>query len=155
MSLAKKAFEKYVSQLYQHPLRTKVITSGVLIAISDVTSQKLTGIQKLQLRRILLKVLYGCLYLGPFGHFLHQILEKIFQGKRDSKTVAKKVLVEQLTSSPLSHFVFLVYYGLIIETMASFSNNFANLGLNERDRTRKAEWVSQFLLFKFIFICNS
>ncbi|KAG7026639.1 Peroxisomal membrane protein PMP22 [Cucurbita argyrosperma subsp. argyrosperma] len=90
MSLAKKAFEKYVSQLYQHPLRTKVITSGVLIAISDVTSQKLIGIQKLQLRRILLKVLYGCLYLGPFGHFLHQILEKIFQGKRDSKTVAKK-----------------------------------------------------------------
>ncbi|XP_023003048.1 peroxisomal membrane protein PMP22 isoform X1 [Cucurbita maxima] len=115
MSLAKKAFEKYVSQLYQHPLRTKVITSGVLVAINDVTSQKLIGIQKLQLRRILLKVLYGCLYLGPFGHFLHQILDKIFQGKRDSKTVAKKVLVEQLTSSPLSHFVFLVYYGLIIE----------------------------------------
>ncbi|XP_023003050.1 peroxisomal membrane protein PMP22 isoform X2 [Cucurbita maxima] len=157
MSLAKKAFEKYVSQLYQHPLRTKVITSGVLVAINDVTSQKLIGIQKLQLRRILLKVLYGCLYLGPFGHFLHQILDKIFQGKRDSKTVAKKVLVEQLTSSPLSHFVFLVYYGLIIETMASFSNNSTNLGLNERDRTRKAEWVDQFLLlvFKFIFTCNS
>lgn len=114
-SIAKKGLEKYLSQLYQHPLRTKVITSGVLIAISDVISQKLIGIQKVQLKRVLVKVLFGCLYLGPFGHFLHQILDKIFQGKRDTKTIAKKVLVEQLTASPLNHFVFLVYYGLFIE----------------------------------------
>ncbi|CAK9320908.1 unnamed protein product [Citrullus colocynthis] len=114
-SLGKKALDKYLSQLYQHPLRTKIITSGVLIVINDVASQKLIGIQKLQLKRILLKLIYGCLYLGPFGHYLHQILERIFQGKRDSKTVAKKVLLEQLTSSPWNHFVFLVYYGLVIE----------------------------------------
>ncbi|TYK13032.1 peroxisomal membrane protein PMP22 [Cucumis melo var. makuwa] len=114
-SLAKKGLNKYLSQLNQHPLRTKVITSGVLVALSDVTSQKLTGIQKLQLKRILLKVLYGCLYLGPFSHYLHQILDKIFHGKRDTKTVAKKVALEQLTASPWNHFVFLVYYGLIIE----------------------------------------
>uniref|UniRef100_A0A9I9CRK7 Uncharacterized protein n=1 Tax=Cucumis melo TaxID=3656 RepID=A0A9I9CRK7_CUCME len=80
-SLAKKGLNKYLSQLNQHPLRTKVITSGVLVALSDVTSQKLTGIQKLQLKRILLKV----------------------------------VALEQLTASPWNHFVFLVYYGLIIE----------------------------------------
>ncbi|KHN40875.1 Peroxisomal membrane protein PMP22 [Glycine soja] len=45
-----------VKQLQQHPLRIKVIAAGVLSAISDIVSQKLTGIQKLQLRRLLLKV---------------------------------------------------------------------------------------------------
>ncbi|XP_022142011.1 peroxisomal membrane protein PMP22 [Momordica charantia] len=114
-SVAKKGLQKYVSQLQQHPLRTKIITAGVLSGISDVVSQKLTGIQKLQFKRLILKVLFGAVYLGPFGHYLHQILDKIFKGKRDSKTVAKKVVLEQLTASPWNHFVFLVYYGLVIE----------------------------------------
>lgn len=34
----------------------QAITAGVLSAISDIVAQKLTGIQKLQLRRLLLKV---------------------------------------------------------------------------------------------------
>lgn len=35
--------------------------------------------------------LLGFVYLGPFGHFLHILLDKLFKGKKDSKTVAKKV----------------------------------------------------------------
>ncbi|RZB89980.1 Peroxisomal membrane protein PMP22 [Glycine soja] len=85
-----------VKQLQQHPLRIKVIAAGVLSAISDIVSQKLTGIQKLQLRRLLLKVVFGAAYLGPFGHFFHLILDKIFKGKRDSKTVAKKEKLQNL-----------------------------------------------------------
>lgn len=34
----------------------QAITAGMLSAISDVISQKLSGIQKLQIRRLLLKV---------------------------------------------------------------------------------------------------
>ena len=114
-SLAKKGLNNYVKQLQQHPLRTKVITAGVLSAISDVVSQKLTGIQKLQLKRLLFKVIFGAAYLGPFGHFFHLILDKIFKGKRDSKTVAKKVLIEQLTSNPWNNLLFMIYYGLVVE----------------------------------------
>ncbi|VVA21563.1 PREDICTED: peroxisomal membrane [Prunus dulcis] len=114
-SIAKKGLQQYLLQLQHHPLRTKAITAGVLSAISDIVSQKLTGIQKLQLRRLLLKVLFGAVYLGPFGHFLHLILDKIFKGKKDSKTVAKKVLVEQLTSSPWNNLLFMLYYGLVVE----------------------------------------
>ncbi|CAB4276427.1 unnamed protein product [Prunus armeniaca] len=62
---------------------------GVLSAISDSVSRKLTGVQKHQLRRLFLKVLVGAVYLGPFGHFLHLLLDNIFKGKKDSKTVAK------------------------------------------------------------------
>lgn len=114
-SVAKRGLQQYLLQLQQHPLRTKAITAGVLSAISDVVAQKLSGIQKLQLRRLLLKVLFGLAYLGPFGHFLHLILDKIFKGKKDTKTVAKKVIVEQLTSSPWNNLLFMVYYGLVIE----------------------------------------
>ncbi|XP_068324076.1 peroxisomal membrane protein PMP22-like isoform X3 [Pyrus communis] len=55
-SIAKKGLQQYLLQLQHHPLRTKAITAGVLSAISDIVSQKLTGIQKLQIRRLLLKV---------------------------------------------------------------------------------------------------
>ncbi|XAR65667.1 hypothetical protein NMG60_11009851 [Bertholletia excelsa] len=114
-SIAKKGLQQYLTQLQRHPLRTKMITAGVLSAISDIVAQKLTGIQKLQLRRLLLKVLFGFAYLGPFGHFLHILLDKILGGKKDSKTVAKKVVLEQLTSSPWNNLLFMLYYGLVVE----------------------------------------
>ncbi|KAH9749596.1 peroxisomal membrane protein pmp22 [Citrus sinensis] len=118
-SIAKKGLQQYLIQLQQHPLRTKAITAGVLSAISDIVAQKLTGIQKLQLRRLLLKVLFGCAYLGPFRHFLHLILDKIFKGKKDTSTVAKKVVLEQLTSSPWNNLMFMIYYGVVVEVLAS------------------------------------
>ncbi|CAJ2658340.1 unnamed protein product [Trifolium pratense] len=114
-SVAKNGLNNYVKQLQEHPLRTKVITAGVLSGISDIVSQKLTGIQKIQFKRVLLKVILGAGYLGPFGHYFHIALEKIFKGKKDSKTVAKKVLIEQLTSSPLNNLIFMIYFGLVIE----------------------------------------
>ncbi|EYU27766.1 hypothetical protein ABFS82_13G126600 [Erythranthe guttata] len=114
-SVAKKGLQQYLGQLQQHPLRTKVITAGVLSAISDIVAQKLTGIPKLQIKRLLLKVLFGAAYLGPFGHFFHIALDKFFKGKKDKKTVAKKVVLEQLTSSPWNNMLFMIYYGLVIE----------------------------------------
>lgn len=35
--------------------------------------------------------LYGFAYSGPFGHFLHKLMDIIFRGKKDNQTVAKKV----------------------------------------------------------------
>ncbi|KAL8045967.1 hypothetical protein ABFX02_08G148700 [Erythranthe guttata] len=114
-SVGKKGFHLYLLQLQQHPLRTKVITAGVLSAISDIVAQKLSGIKKLQIKRLLLKVLFGSAYLGPFGHYFHIMLDKIFKGKKDKTTVAKKVMLEQLTSSPWNNMVFMLYYGLVVE----------------------------------------
>ncbi|KAK3021724.1 hypothetical protein RJ639_046070 [Escallonia herrerae] len=140
-SIAKKGLQQYLLQLQQQPLRTKALTAGVLSAISDIVSQRLSGIQKLQRKRLLLKVcdlglakclfmliktvafptvivddmLFGFAYLGPFGHFYHILLDKLFKGKKDNKTVAQKVVLEQLTSSPLNNLLFMLYYGLVIE----------------------------------------
>ncbi|GER44923.1 peroxisomal membrane 22 kDa family protein, partial [Striga asiatica] len=114
-SVGKMGLQKYLLQLQQHPLRTKVITAGILSAISDIVAQKLSGLPRLQLKRLLLKVIFGAAYLGPFGHFFHIALDKIFRGRKDKKTVAKKVVLEQLTSSPWNNLLFMLYYGFVIE----------------------------------------
>ncbi|XP_074577322.1 peroxisomal membrane protein PMP22-like [Curcuma longa] len=109
------AWQRYLRQLQLHPLRTKAITSGVLAGCSDTIAQKISGVKKLQLRRLLLFMLYGFCYAGPFGHFLHKLMEKIFKGKKGNETVAKKVLLEQLTASPWNNMIFMMYYGLVVE----------------------------------------
>ncbi|CAL4970520.1 unnamed protein product [Urochloa decumbens] len=114
-SLAYRAWREYLLQLQQHPLRTKMITAGCLAGVSDSVAQKLSGYQKIEKRRLFLKMLFGFAYGGPFGHFLHKILDYIFQGKKDTKTIAKKVLLEQVTSSPWNNLLFLFYYGYVVE----------------------------------------
>ncbi|KAL5571642.1 hypothetical protein UlMin_021239 [Ulmus minor] len=114
-SVSKKVLQQYMMQLQLHPIRTKAITAGFLQAMSDIVSQKLTGTQKIQLKQLILKVLFGAAYLGPSGHYFHNLVDKLFKGKNDTKTVAKKVLFDQLTFSPMKNFAFMLYYGLVVE----------------------------------------
>ncbi|KAF2921026.1 hypothetical protein DAI22_08g255000 [Oryza sativa Japonica Group] len=60
-------------------------------------------------------LLYGFAYAGPFGHFLHKLMDRFFKGKKGKETTAKKVLVEQLTASPWNNMMFMMYYGLVVE----------------------------------------
>ncbi|KQJ94720.1 peroxisomal membrane protein PMP22 [Brachypodium distachyon] len=113
--MAAMAGEAYMKQLRAHPLRTKAITSGVLAGCSDAVAQKISGVKKLQLRRLLLIMLYGFAYAGPFGHFFHKLMDRIFKGKKGKETTAKKVIVEQLTVSPWNNMMFMMYYGLVVE----------------------------------------
>ncbi|CAN1760259.1 Peroxisomal membrane protein PMP22 [Linum perenne] len=113
--VAKDAWRKYLIQLQAHPLRTKAATSAVLAGTSDLIAQKIAGTKKIQLRRVLLFMLYGFGYAGPFGHFLHKFMDSLFRGKKDNKTVAKKVLLEQLIVSPWNNMMFMFYYGLVME----------------------------------------
>ncbi|OEL26121.1 Peroxisomal membrane protein PMP22 [Dichanthelium oligosanthes] len=119
-SLAYRAWRQYLLQLQQHPLRTKMITAGCLAGVSDSVAQKLSGYQNIEKRRLFLKMLFGFAYGGPFGHFWHKILDYIFKGKKDTKTIAKKVLLEQLTSSPWNNILFLFYYGYVVESKEAF-----------------------------------
>ncbi|GAB2210449.1 hypothetical protein Droror1_Dr00015715 [Drosera rotundifolia] len=43
------------------------------------------------------------------------LLDKIFKGKKDKKTVAKRVLIEQIIASPLNNILFMLYYGAVVE----------------------------------------
>ncbi|XP_042513400.1 peroxisomal membrane protein PMP22-like [Macadamia integrifolia] len=113
--IVKVAWGRYLLQLQSNPLRTKAFTSGFLAGCSDAIAQKISGAKKLQLRRLLLIMLYGLVYAGPLGHFFHKMMEKIFKGKKGNKTTAQKVLLEQVTISPWNNFLFMAYYGLVVE----------------------------------------
>ncbi|XP_047336529.1 peroxisomal membrane protein PMP22 [Impatiens glandulifera] len=113
--IVKEGWRKYLIQLQINPLRTKAITAGCLIGCSDIIAQKISGIKRLQLKRLILLMLYGLVYSGPFGHFYHKLMDLIFKGKKGNSTVVKKVLLEQLTSSPWNNILFMTYFGLIVE----------------------------------------
>uniref|UniRef100_A0A2P2K0L3 Uncharacterized protein MANES_15G043600 n=1 Tax=Rhizophora mucronata TaxID=61149 RepID=A0A2P2K0L3_RHIMU len=64
--VAKEAWRKYLIQLQAHPLRTKAITAGVLAGFSDAVAQKISGIKKLQLRRLLLIMVFYEILINKF-----------------------------------------------------------------------------------------
>lgn len=113
--MVKAGWSKYLLQLQSNPLRTKAITSGALIGTSDLIAQRIAGAKEFQFKRAFLLMLYGLVYGGPFGHYFHKLMDKVFQGKKGNATVAKKVLLEQLTSSPWNNVLFMVYYGIVVE----------------------------------------
>jgi len=65
-----------------------------MVILLNLTSQKFFMKFKKLLNLEFLKFalqLYGFFYSGPFGHFLHKVMDKIFKGKTGKKTVGKKV----------------------------------------------------------------
>ncbi|KAL5165178.1 Cell division cycle protein 48 [Glycine soja] len=57
--------------------------------------------QEISVRRVLLFMLYGFAYSGPFGHFLHKLMDKIFKGEKGNDTVAKKSSFKWLNHHPM------------------------------------------------------
>ncbi|XP_027366902.1 peroxisomal membrane protein PMP22 isoform X1 [Abrus precatorius] len=156
------AFKKYLQQLQLHPLRTKAITAAVLAGLSDAVAQKISGAKKLQLRRLFLFMLYGFAYSGPFGHFLHKLMDKLFKGKKGNETVAKKVILEQITSSPWNNFFFMMYYGLVIEgrpwsiVMNKVKKNYPSVQLTAWKFWPIVGWVNyQYMPLQFRVIFHS
>ena len=49
------------------------------------------------------KQLYGFAYAGPFGHFFHKLMAKIFEGKKGKETTAKKACMRLSCILAFSH----------------------------------------------------
>lgn len=109
------AGRKYLQALRTHPLRTKAITAGCIAGCSQTIAQKVGGAKRLDYRRIALVFLYGLVYAGPFGHFLHKLMDHLFKRKQDGATIAKKVALEQALSGPWNNLIYMLYFGLILE----------------------------------------
>ncbi|KAF3341132.1 Peroxisomal membrane protein PMP22 [Carex littledalei] len=112
--IASKAWAGYVRSLNSHPLPTKAVTAGVLTGLSDAIAQKLSGNKHIQIKRLLSMFLTGLLYMGPFDHFLHKLLDKLFHGNK-KETIAKKVFVQEFIISPINTALFLTFYGKVVE----------------------------------------
>ncbi|XP_044950887.1 peroxisomal membrane protein PMP22-like isoform X4 [Hordeum vulgare subsp. vulgare] len=112
-SLARRAWRQYLLQLQRHPLRTKMITAGFLAGISDSVAQKLSGYQKIEKRRLLLKmVLLEQITSSPWNNLLFLFYYGYVVEKRPFKEVKIRVK-KQYLSVQLSAWMFWPVVGWI------------------------------------------
>ncbi|KAJ3672127.1 hypothetical protein LUZ60_006848 [Juncus effusus] len=109
-----RAWTSYLRQLDCHPLRTKAITAGVMSGLSDAIAQRITGNKHIQMKRVMLMMLTGFAYLGPFDHFMRKILNKLFKGN-SKETFAKKMFIQEFVIAPMNNMLFLAFYGKFVE----------------------------------------
>uniref|UniRef100_A0A2M3ZAN5 Putative peroxisomal membrane protein 2 pxmp2 n=1 Tax=Anopheles braziliensis TaxID=58242 RepID=A0A2M3ZAN5_9DIPT len=101
MSLSRPLFNllgSYLEQLFEHPLRTKAITSCVIASSANLASQKLTGAKQLNTDSVLAYGLFGLIFTGPLSHFFYGWLDRVTNDVRFKKLLM--LLGERLLFAP-------------------------------------------------------
>ena len=92
--------QMYLKQLQSNPLRTKMLTSGVLSGTQEfVASWIAHDVSKhghYFSSRVPKMVLYGMFIAAPLGHILIGVLQKIFAGRTSLKAKILQILVSNL-----------------------------------------------------------
>lgn len=92
--------QAYLKQLQHNPLRTKMLTSGVLSGLQELLASYLAhDVGKhghYFSSRIPKMSLYGMFIAAPLGHVLIGILQKIFAGRTSLKAKILQILVSNL-----------------------------------------------------------
>lgn len=90
----------YLRQLQSNPLRTKMLTSGVLSGLQEILASWIAhDVSKhghYFSARVPKMLLYGMFISAPLGHFLVGILQKIFAGRTSLKAKILQILVSNL-----------------------------------------------------------
>eukprot|EP00250_Pteridium_aquilinum_P009665 c18840_g1_i1 orf=222-881(-) len=135
MAALQRAWSWYQLQLCRKPLRTQVITSGILWAVGDCAAQSLdlalashppsaggeiqseaprTG---LDWRRVALSSSFGATFVGPVGHLWYEGLEHVVKHKfqlqpKSFKFIATKVLADGFIFGPIHLLAFFSFMSL-------------------------------------------
>ncbi|KAL2335006.1 hypothetical protein Fmac_016219 [Flemingia macrophylla] len=105
----------YLRMLQSHPLATKSITSSIIFASADVTSQIIalpSFSASYDILRTFRMAVYGLLILGPSQHKWFNYLSKILPEK-DVTSTLKKILMGQAIFGPIINTVFFTYNGVL------------------------------------------
>ncbi|XP_057445748.1 uncharacterized protein LOC130737903 [Lotus japonicus] len=104
----------YLRKLEAHPVLTKSITTSIIFAASDLTSQMITlaSSASFDLKRTSRMAIYGLLILGPSQHMWFNFLSKILP-KTDVPTTLKKIFLGQAVFGPVINSVFFSYNGAV------------------------------------------
>jgi len=119
----------YLKELNVNPLRTKMITSGLLSFIQEVLASHLAGASvvrstapsslsnalvaaKIDSKAIKMAI-YGCLISAPMGHVLVGTLQKVFAGKTSTAARFGQVIASNLFVAPIQTAVYLACISII------------------------------------------
>jgi len=93
-------WQVYLRQLQSNPLRTKMLTSGVLSALQELLASWIAhDVSKhghYFSARVPKMALYGMFVSAPLGHLLIGILQKIFAGRTSTKAKILQIIVSNL-----------------------------------------------------------
>ena len=81
MSLSKPVFSLisvYLEQLFNHPVRTKSVTSAALAASANYTAQCMAGQKNINTDSVLAYALFGFIFGGTVPHYFYQTVERLF-----------------------------------------------------------------------------
>ncbi|KAK3425580.1 hypothetical protein EUGRSUZ_F02265 [Eucalyptus grandis] len=100
----------YLGSLEARPLVTKCVTSSLIYAAADLTSQMITlpPSSSLDLIRTLRMTAYGLVILGPSQHTWFNTVSRVLP-KRDMVTTMKKIFMGQAIYGPCVTTVFFSY----------------------------------------------
>ncbi|XP_019183775.1 PREDICTED: protein Mpv17-like [Ipomoea nil] len=126
-----RAWKWYQNCLAVHPVKTQVISSGVIWGLGDVSAQAVTHYTartrrnlpsdeekefKINWRRVATTSLFGLAFVGPVGHYWYEGLDRYIRLRlqlqpETLRFVATKVALDGIIFGPLDLFVFFSYIG--------------------------------------------
>ncbi|XP_071720949.1 uncharacterized protein [Rutidosis leptorrhynchoides] len=128
-----KLWRWYQNCLSVHPIKTQVISSGIIWGLGDIAAQTVTHSTALHYkkpnliseddkelcinwRRVATTTLFGMAFVGPVGHFWYEGLDRFLKLKlqyqpKSIRFVATKVALDGIIFGPVDLFVFFSYMG--------------------------------------------
>ncbi|XP_054735324.1 peroxisomal membrane protein 2 [Anastrepha obliqua] len=126
MSLSKPIYSLvgiYLEQLFNHPVRTKSITSSILAGSANYTAQRIAG-QKVNQESVIAYSLFGLIFGGTVPHYFYRTVERLFNHDMKFRRFFQ-FLSERLVFAPF--YQLLSLYFLSIFEMNSHEVAVANL----------------------------
>ncbi|KAL8226822.1 hypothetical protein R6Q57_016654 [Mikania cordata] len=127
-----KIWRWYEHFLASHPLKTQVLSSGLIWGIGDLVAQAVTRATaakkkylfysdddrdlRINWRRLVTTSLYGMAFVGPIGHFWYEGLDRFLMNRlqyppKSMRFVATKVAIDEILFGPVDLFLFFTYMG--------------------------------------------
>ncbi|KAJ8749805.1 hypothetical protein K2173_013208 [Erythroxylum novogranatense] len=125
-----KLWKWYQQCLFSHPVKTQVISSGILWGCGDIGAQYITHSTaikrlnkpavdtkfKVDWKRAAITSMFGFGFIGPVGHFWYEGLDKFIRVKlqlqpKSARFIAAKVAADGLIFGPFDLLVFFSYMG--------------------------------------------
>lgn len=125
-----KFWKWYQNCLAVHPVKTQMISSGLIWGVGDIAAQTITFATsnrrrqlserekelKINWKRVAATSLFGFGFVGPVGHFWYEGLDRIIKTRfkmqpNSVRFVATKVALDGIIFGPLDLLVFFTYMG--------------------------------------------
>ncbi|KAK9130934.1 hypothetical protein Sjap_011421 [Stephania japonica] len=130
MMMMLKLWKWYTNCLAVHPVKTQVISSGLLWGTGDIIAQSITHSTlkkrrqntdadepfKIDWKRVAITSSFGFAFVGPVGHFWYEALDRLVRNRfqlqpKTFRFIVSKVAVDAIIFGPLDLLVFFSYMG--------------------------------------------